>query len=297
MHGNETSRPRPLGIRPTLVIGACVLSVACVGQTQYEEVHSAAEVQSEAHRRAELEIAQLRQEIARLEAELRARENSISNKEDRLAQVDLDLEVANQKQAAKTLLVDRLRDELARAGDHLKAFSDEKEQLRQQLASMQERAAAVERAEREVSRVAVVVRDLSILEGTALGSGELELSAERGRIVLRTSAPSLFGPNGKKLERAGQRLAGSLGKLASLHEQVGFALGDTSSGGANVEGLRLLGEAIVAEGVASERISVEPIEPSSDHNAEADAVIRIDFSEPSRGVSEGEADLGGPAAG
>jgi hypothetical protein len=254
-------------------------------------------VKSEAHRRAESEIAVIKKDVARLEAELSKREQSISKKEESLAQADLDLEVASQKESAKGHLVDRLRDELARGGDHLKAFADQKDELRQQLVEMQERSQEIERAEGEIARVLGVVRDLSVLESQALGSGEFALTARDGQILLSAPAASLIAADGKRLESAGQRLGTSLARVGALHPEVGFFIGDTSATGAEIAGLQLLSEAMATAGVSSERVSLEALEASSDGDDDVKVLIRIGFSEARAKPSKAETDLGGPTAG
>ncbi len=116
---------------------ACLAVTGCVPAVQYEEAQSAAEVEREGHRRAAQRLYAAEQELAKLKAEHEQLKARLAEKDQTLAAVELDVQRAAKQRDEHAELVTQLRGELARVGDHLRAFSVEKDGLNQRLDAAQ----------------------------------------------------------------------------------------------------------------------------------------------------------------
>jgi flagellar motor protein MotB len=114
---------------------------ACVPATRYEEAQSAAQVEAEGRRRAALELQNSQQRVAELEASLQARESEIDARQSALDEQQLASSIAEKERDENASLVEQLRGELSRTGEHLKSYADEKARLEKELSSAQEAAA------------------------------------------------------------------------------------------------------------------------------------------------------------
>ena len=114
---------------------------ACVPATRYEEAQSAAQVEAEGRRRAALELQSSQQRVAELEASLQARESEIDARQSALDEQQLASSIAEKERDENASLVEQLRGELSRTGEHLKSYADEKARLEKELSSAQEAAA------------------------------------------------------------------------------------------------------------------------------------------------------------
>lgn len=133
---------------PRLVIvrslAASLALGGCVPATSYEQANSAAQVEREGHRRTAAQLAATEAELAQEKAEKEALasqkaelERRLASGESELAQVSLEREHSEKTSEQQSELVTQLRGELARVGDHLKAFEGDKDELRQELSETQ----------------------------------------------------------------------------------------------------------------------------------------------------------------
>ncbi len=160
-----------------LVTRSLALSFAlggCVPATQYEQASSAAEVEREGHRRAVVRLNAAEEELQRVQArneELAGARKEIEGKlleeENHLAQASLDIETTKKSQEHQAELVTQLRGELARVGDHLKTFRDEKTDLETRLTAAEARATLLEA---EVARLLAKAQDSQAAEEQLQGA-------------------------------------------------------------------------------------------------------------------------------
>lgn len=114
------------------------LLVACVPITRYEEAESAAAVEAEARRRAALELERSRQRLTELEAALQAREAELEARQRTLDERQLASTISEKERDENASMVDQLRTELSRTGEHLRSYSEEKARLERELQAAQE---------------------------------------------------------------------------------------------------------------------------------------------------------------
>jgi len=111
---------------------------ACVPVTRFEEAESAAEVEAEGRRRAALELEASQKRISELEASLQAQRAEIDSRQNALDEQQLASSIAEKERDENASLVEQLRGELSRTGEHLRAYSEEKARLERELSSAQE---------------------------------------------------------------------------------------------------------------------------------------------------------------
>ncbi len=246
-------------LRSLVVLAAtsgCVVPAA-----RYEEARSVIQVEQEAHRRTMDAVRDLGDRLARAEEALRQREAMLEQRAQKVSEVELQSNVALQQRDEASDLVDQLRGELGRVGDHLRAFSDDKKRLADALASAEARLSRVSEREREISENGDIVRDLSLILHERIANGDIELSMLDGRAVMRIPEAELSGETPGPI--AAQAVAAiaramklhpsaaieiSSGKAAAESESVSATVSATPASRAQA--------ALVAQGVAAERLSV-----------------------------------------
>lgn len=114
---------------------------ACVPATRYEEAQSAAQVEAEGRRRAALELENSQKRVAELEASLQSRQAEVDARQSALDEQQLASSIAEKERDENASLVEQLRSELSRTGEHLKSYADDKARLEKELTSAQQAAA------------------------------------------------------------------------------------------------------------------------------------------------------------
>ena len=76
---------------PLATLLLMLLASGCVSQAVYEEAQSAAQVEREAHQRAEARLVEVQQSLSELQGSISRRESALAEQERRLAEADLNL--------------------------------------------------------------------------------------------------------------------------------------------------------------------------------------------------------------
>lgn len=248
------SRPA-LGAWPVVLV--LLLGSGCVSQAAYEEAQSAAQVEREAHLRAETQLGQVRQALQQLKDDLDRRESALQEHERRLAEADLNLKLAHQERDENGQLVDQLRGELARVGDHLRVYSDEKARLAEELRVAESRSKDLDQAATRVDALTAAVRDLSLLEGESINAGTIALRGNGKYPVLEVPRQTLAADTHLSVD--GQRIVKSLARLSTLHPNLKFVLSELGADQSLPDPrlLRSISEALAAAGVAPDKVIVD----------------------------------------
>lgn len=242
------------------IAAACSASSGCVPATRYEEASSAADVESEARRRAGLALAAAQARVAELEAELQRRDQRLDARDQKLAEEQFAHGKAAKELDETSSLIAQLRGDLLRANENLQAYAADRARLEQDAAQAgtipasgtpisqlaQELTALLNRAQLE-PRVRLVERDNSVLlriDARALFDSDRSSVRTDAQPVLDAAATFLAArPSVRCVLREGKSdstLATSLGRerrerLASfiaerrLSEKVSFQSSETSS--------------------------------------------------------------------
>lgn len=237
-------------------------SAACVvPATRYDEARSALALEQAANRQSSQRLYAMEAKVASLQAELDKRQRDIDAQGAKIAQTELDTSVASRKEEDAEQMVDQLRGELERVGDHLRAFADQKEELAQALDAAEARAKRLSEAEHAASERALVVRDLSLLLRDPIATGEIDLVMVEGRPTLRISSARVLDDKGDVRPEAKPWLA-AVARASRLHPgstvsiaERGHAEGETAA--ASAVGLGHISDALAAEGLAAGRVTLD----------------------------------------
>jgi hypothetical protein len=229
----------------------------CVSAKRYEDVESAARAQAEARQAEQDKRRAAEQRIAELSAELENKVGAVELGQSNLASSKLETTVALKQRESAEQLIDQLRSDLARAGDHLAWFSSEKRDLGKALLLAEQRMDDVERASGKLGELIGASRDLALLLGDGESMGELSLGARDGAVELEVPAVRLFAEGSDALVVEAAPVLAGVARSAAAHEALRVVLrapGDSALHQKRAERLAL---ALTERGVAATRVSSE----------------------------------------
>jgi hypothetical protein len=260
-------RRRVLPARALVGLLALTAFAGCVPVTRYEQAESAAQLELTGRKRAEQQLAELKTQNAALSARAQEQGAAIDQREQALAQAELDKTTQGKERADADGLVEQLRGELARVGSHLQSYHDDKQKL--ELSRDAEMARG-----RELSRLS---RDLALALSAPITTGDYTLDAEQSGLVLRVPRDQLLAADGSVKAEA-QPLLKALSLVLALHEssklriedgapqvdsiavaRVVAALGER---GVAAERFEPLAKAPAAAGTASDALAAPPVGPA-----------------------------------
>ena len=266
--------PSPAGLA-ALAAAAAPLGGCMVPAAKYEDAQANYRIEQTAHRQTTRELAQARQQLQRAQTAIQEHEKQLAETEQRLAQAQLEVGVVAQARHQGAQLVDQLRAELARVGEHLRSFSEENQELGQALASTQARVERLATLERSVAFRSSVVRDLALALNEPLASGDYELSVVDGRVVLRVPAQRVFAAGGNDIRPDALELLVAVGRVARQHSTSRVCIAESGGGsGPDQEELAVrlaqVSAGLVAQGFDESRVSIVPPDPGEGTAAAAD---------------------------
>jgi flagellar motor protein MotB len=264
-----------------VLLPATALAGCVVPQARYEEAQSSLSVEQAAHRQTAQRLQEAEQRIRAADQEIRLREQKLETQQEQLAQSQLDMSNVSKDRQDAVMLVEQLRGELARVGDHLRSFSDQKSELARELGEAEARLERLERIERGAVFRAEVVRDLSLAFHEALGVGEYELAVSEGRVVLRVPSTSVLEQSGAKLHSEADQI---LAPVASIIERrPGSQLsiletdGSEEQRSARTPRVARISGRLVELGIPEDRVTTEVLDQQhADLTAEAAALAAGD---------------------
>lgn len=127
-------RPRALVLLLFGLAGFPVLTGCLVPKNRYDRAVQAGNVEQARRTHALAQLATARAEVERLTALLRERGRHVDDRERDLSRSKLDEARLETERNDAATLVEQLRGELARAGDHLREYAEQKEALEAALA-------------------------------------------------------------------------------------------------------------------------------------------------------------------
>jgi len=194
------------------------LATSCVPATRYEEAKSAGDVELAARQHAEQELVVTRGKLQAALDELQARDQKLAASEDSISQSKLDNTMAIKERDEATGLVDQLRGELARVGDDLRSFAQQKADLEKTLAAAEARKQELERMEARTAALALLTRDLTSALGDRVTSGDVGIDVRAGHLVLSAPSELLFKDDGALRPESDGVLA-ALARVLTLHSE------------------------------------------------------------------------------
>jgi len=256
---------------------------ACVPAARYEEAKSASEVEFAGRQRAEAQLAITRSKLDAAVAELNQREQKLAETEQSVSESKLESSVAVKERDEATGLVDQLRGELARVGDNLRSYAEQKADLEKSLKAAQARKLELEQNEAQTVAIARLTRDLTSALGERVTSGELTIDVRDGHVLL-SAAPELWFNDDGTLRTGMNDALAAISRVLTLHAQSGLDLA-LPSADADRRGPALL-SALSSRGVAASRMKFTPAPSSSTPSVDAaptkvagpHAIVELSFS-------------------
>ncbi len=244
-----------------LALGLSMTS--CVPAKSYDEARTAAETEFTAHGRTRQRLEAAHERIRVLEQTLAERERALETGESQVAEAKLETVVTSKDKEAAILLVEQLRSELARTGNHLAVYSDEKRQLAQALLLAEERVRAIEAAEKNLGELVATARDLSLVLGPELEKNGVSVGADGGEIVLSMPASKLFAENSDSLVVDAAPVLGAVSRVTSDHPKVRIRLRAPDKTTLSDQRIQRLGAALRDRGVPDARLVLPSVPTSS----------------------------------
>jgi hypothetical protein len=247
-----------IGLSSSLLLVSGLFAGCVVPEARYDEARSATRVEQEANRRTQARLVELSRELDLLHAQLATREKELEKRETDLSQANLDADVARGERQYALELVEQLRAELGRTGDHLRSFAADRAKLAQALDAAELRAKRISSCEQDAADNAAVIRDLALLLHEPITTGDVELALVEGRAVLRFPESEMSGESPGPI---GQKVVAAVTRVASLHAESRIRLSeagarDDVSGAA--ERLKQVSDVLEKQGVAPDRIELRP---------------------------------------
>ena len=234
---------------------ALAIGVAsCVPAKNYDEARTAAETEFGAHGKTRARLEAAHQRIRTLEQTLAERERALENGESSVAAAKLESIVVGKDKEAALELVEQLRSELARTGNHLVAFSDEKRTLAQALVLAEERVRSIEAAEKNLGQLIATARDLAVLVGPEMKESGIEIGAQGGQIVLGVPRKMLFAEGADDLVVDAAPLLSAVSKVTSEHGGVRIVLRGPEKAALVDARITRLGAALRDRGIPENRL-------------------------------------------
>ena len=256
------------------------LFAACVPAARYEEAKSASEVELAGRKRVEAELSTVRARLDVATAELNRREQKLAETEQSVSESKLEHTVAVKERDEATGLVDQLRGELARVGDNLRSYAEQKAELEKSLQAAEKRRLELERNEAHTVAIARLTRDLTAALGERITRGELALDVREGRVLLSAESRSWFNDDGTlRADMDGVLLAVS--RALALHPDSTLEL-NLPPAERDARSAALIA-ALGSKGVAAARLKIAsrpgtPLVPSAPGHAAEVGAVELSFS-------------------
>ncbi len=258
-------------IRASICTTSPALMSGCVAAKHYDEARSVAESEMAAHQHAQARLGAALERVRSLEQSLDEKEQALAQKDHELdagqsvvAQSKLEATVAMSEKRAASELVDQLRGELARTGDHLSVFSHEKRDLEQALVLAEQRLTTAERAERSFGELLEVTRDLALSLGEPLGAGLLALGTHASGVSLYLPNERVFAGETDQLLAQAEPYLASFARVSGRHPTLRVLVLSKDPGASSAARADRIKLGLTELGVADERITLDvtPAEPS-----------------------------------
>jgi chromosome segregation ATPase len=127
---------QPRALHRFLIVRSVVAAIAffgCVPAAHYEEAQSAAQVAEEAQRRTSARLAEVEAELERLKVDHARAQQRLGSYDQAVSEAELERVHLEKQRDEHAELVTTLRGELARVGDHLRIYSEDRTELGERL--------------------------------------------------------------------------------------------------------------------------------------------------------------------
>ena len=244
------------------LLGTALVSPLLVGcfvpQNRYDEAVTRLREERAAHKADTDDLGRAKAELGRLNETLGSREQSLTAREGELSQVKLDSDRVSTERDDAVVLVEQLRGELARVGNNLREFSEQKQELEAALAEADLRAKRLDQAEKSVEAKVLLVRDVSFALGDAVSKGIASVTVVDGKPAVRLDAAEVFSGKGGGLSSASVAVFEHLGTTIAERKGARLELGDRSTDSVSPED-RIVRLQRVADVLSRQKVGLDRI--------------------------------------
>jgi len=240
------------------VVAAAALGGCVVPAARYEEARSNILVEQEAHRRTQARLTELSRQVDRLHLTLADRERKLERVEADRAEAQLGADVAGAERRFAVEIVEQLRGELGRTGEHLRELSGERSKLAQALDAAEARAKKLAECEADATDNAAIVRDLTLALEAAVRTGEVELAVVEGKPVIRVASSELAG---EVVQETGRKVIAAVASVTQRHGGSRVKISETGAAASPEEStkrMKTVSDLLVKEGLGSARVELAP---------------------------------------
>jgi len=252
------------------------LMAACVPASQYEEAKSASEVELAGRQRAEAELAQTRAKLDALNAELSERDQKLAVTEQTVSESKFENSVAVKERDEATGLVDQLRGELARVGDDLRSYAEQKAELEKSLNAAEARKKELEAGDARAASLARLTRDLTSALGERVLSGDVAIDVVSGKVVL-SAANELWFADDAKLISGADPLIAAVARVLAVHAGSTLEVSPSGAGQLARDRAEALLAALRSKGTSAERMQTRAA-PEGDAPPAPSAQVQLAFT-------------------
>jgi hypothetical protein len=233
--------------------------VACVvPQNRYDEVTAKLRDEEALRRKSEAELARVSADLVRLSQALDGKEQSLVAREGDLAKAQLDAERISREKTDAVELVEQLRGELARVGEHLREYSGRKQELEAALGHAEARAKELETAERGIATKVLVMRDVTLALAEPAAAGKVAITTVDGKPTVRFDAGEVFSGKGAELKpdmtAALERIALAVAPRGDMHVELSDLSTDATSSEDRIARLERVADLFSGKGIGFERL-------------------------------------------
>jgi len=241
------------------------LAAACVvPQNRYDEATAKLRNEEALRRQSEAELARVSADVVRLSQALDGKEQSLVAREGDLAKAQLDAERISREKTDAVELVEQLRGELGRVGDHLREYSGRKQELEAALERAEARAKELETAERGIATKVLVMRDVTLALAEPVAAGKVVITTVEGKPTVRFDAAEVFSGKGADLKpdivAALERIALAVAPRGDAHLELSDLSTEAATPEDRIARLERVADLFSGKGIGFERLgfSVTP---------------------------------------
>jgi hypothetical protein len=235
------------------------LAAGCVvPQNRYDEVSAKLHEEEALRRKSEAELARLSADIVRLSQALDGKEQSLLAREGDLANAQLEAERISREKTDAVELVEQLRGELSRVGEHLREYSGRKQELEAALGRAEARAKELEAAERGIASKVLVMRDVSLALAEPAAAGKVVITTVEGKPTVRFDAREVFSGKGTELKSdmvaALERIALAVAPRGEVHLELSDLSAEAATPEDRIARLERVADLFSGKGIGFERL-------------------------------------------
>jgi DNA repair exonuclease SbcCD ATPase subunit len=235
------------------------LVVGCVvPQNRYDEVTAKLRDEEALRRKSEAELARVSADLVRLSQALDGKEQSLVAREGDLAKAQLDAERISREKTDAVELVEQLRGELGRVGEHLREYSGRKQELEAALERAEARAKELETAERGIATKVLVMRDVTLALAEPAAAGKVVITTVDGKPTVRFDAGEVFSGKAAELKpdmtAALERIALAVAPRGDMHVELSDLSADATTSEERIARLERVADLFSGKGIGFERL-------------------------------------------